>query len=213
MTKTSPARKAKAVKAPAYSVEPFFLAGATASFADANEIGLIKGCPTADVERALAAYVLGYVAAGISKGQPIDAELRKQAQAIVDGVNPEAKTVPDGKLRRSETEHALCRAGARRFNRARAKAGIQAANNSGGARERSTSKPEEKAVTKVEGFTLKAKAVKDMAGTAHKFREGWVNFISANKELDLPEEARALSIEITRKLNLFEQAVSAIKTK
>ena len=211
-TKTLKAPKAKAPKAPAYSVEPFFLAGVTAGYADANEIGLIKGCPTAEVERALNAYVLGYVCTGLAKGAEIDAETRKTAQAVIDGVNPKAKTIPEGKLRRSEAEHALVRAGARRFNRARAKAGIQAASNTGGARQ-TTGKPEDKAVTKVEGFTLKAKAVKDMASTAHKFREGWVNFISANKELELPEEARTLSVEITRKLNLFEQAVSAIKTK
>lgn len=214
-TKTQKAPKAKApakTKAPAYDVEPFFLAGMTAGYADANEIGLIKGCPTADVERALAAYVLGYVCTGIvAQGEPVTAETRKRAQAIVDGVNPEAKTVPEGKIKRTEEEHKLVRAGARRFNRARAKAGIQAANNTGGARPGTAGKPEEKAPTKVEAFSLKAKAVKDMAGTAHKFREGWVNFLAANKELALSDEARAISSEIIVKLNAFEKAILAIK--
>lgn len=219
-TATKTVKTSRKTKAPAFDVSPFFNAGLNAGHADAAEIALVKGCPVAEVEKAQTAYVLGYITSGlVAAGEPVTDEHRKQAQAILDGVNPEAKTVPEGKMRRSAAEHALARAGARRFNRARNKAGIVPASNIGGARERGAKKEakqqvaEAKPVTKVEGFKLQAKDAKDAASKVHTFREGFVHFLAANKELAMPDEARALSTEIIVQFNKLEKLLAGIKVE
>lgn len=122
-------------KRAAFDATVFFAAGVSAHKQELAET-IITACAEKNLPKALAAYTEGYVANGLAKGGEITEAVRKLAVAVMDGVNPEAKTVPAGKVKRTPEQHALCRAAARRFNRARAKLNVPAANNTGGARER-----------------------------------------------------------------------------
>lgn len=223
MTKTATkTAKAKTVK---FDAAPFFAAGLKSGYSDLSDLSLLKGCPAAKIEEAKRAYTHGYIVSGlVPEGKAVTEKDRAKAQAILDGVGPDSKTVPDGKVKRTAAEHALARAGERKFNRARKRAGVAPASTKGGARpgtgnrvkkgKTKTAKglpAQAKTPASAETFPLKAKAVKDMVGIAHRFRATWVHFQKANAELEVSSEARALAVEITAKITAYETALAAAK--
>lgn len=126
---------AKNSKRVSFDVTLFYAAGVSAHRQELAE-SIITACAEKNLPKALAAYTEGYVANGLAKGGEITEAHRALALSVMEGVNPDAKTVPAGKVKRTPEQHALCRAAARRFNRARAKLNVKPVNNTGGARER-----------------------------------------------------------------------------
>ena len=117
----------------------FFNAGAGAFVQDQAE-AIILACGEDQVDQALHAYVLGYTAKGLAKGGKITDKHKALAETLIaNGVNPDAKTTPEGKVKRTKEQHDLIRAGARRFNRVRARLNVKPKDQRGGARERDKS--------------------------------------------------------------------------
>jgi len=128
----------------------YFDAGFAAGVADGRTELIVQAVAEDKLEQALADYTEGYVFGRITVTYPKTELLaaRKLARDIMGWVNPDAKTVPEGKAKRTHEQHNWYIAGKRKFNRAREKLNVDPINNSGGAREKTSNKePGEKLPT------------------------------------------------------------------
>lgn len=118
----------------------YFDAGYEAGVSDGRTQLIVSAIADDKVEQALAEYTEGYVFGSITVALPkMDIKAaRELARSIMEGVNPDAKTTPEGKIKCTPEQWNWRRNGAQRFNRVRRKLGAPAANNSGGARDKST---------------------------------------------------------------------------